>query len=114
MITGNGIDIIEIKRLEAAIARQPRLLFRVFTTDELKYFKKRRYNIATIAGCFAAKEAAVKAAGCGFIKDVQISYDGNGKPLLTMKGKEKLHFFVSITHSKQYAAASVIATEAVK
>ena len=111
MITGNGIDIIEIGRLERAVKRHPEILTRVFSKDERCYFEKRNNNLATIAGCFAAKEAAVKAAGGGFIRDVVLSYDEYGKPMLTMKGKQHLSFFVSITHSKDYAAASVIAME---
>lgn len=114
MIWGNGIDIIEIERLKAAVDRRPALLLRIFSEDELDYFKKRGYNPATIAGCFAAKEAAVKAAGGGYIKDVHIGYDKNGKPHITMKERDDLCFMVSITHCKKYAAASVIAMEVIR
>ncbi|NLB81139.1 MAG: holo-ACP synthase [Clostridiaceae bacterium] len=110
MILGNGIDIIEIKRLETALKRRPLLLLRIFSEKEREYFKQRLYNPSTIAGCFAAKEATVKAMGCGFVKDVRINYDESGKPLITVKGKEHIRFFASISHSKEYAAASVIAT----
>ena len=111
MITGNGIDIVEIERIEAALTRRPQLLLRIFTENEQKYIKKRGQNPATIAGCFAAKEATIKAAGGGFNKDVEISHDKNGKPSVKLKGREDLQFAVSITHCKKYAAASVIAME---
>jgi phosphopantetheine--protein transferase-like protein len=101
MITGNGIDIVEIERIEAALTRRPQLLLRIFTENEQKYIKKRGQNPATIAGCFAAKEATIKAAGGGFIKDVEISHDKNGKPSVKLKGREDLQFAVSITHCKK-------------
>lgn len=109
MIIGNGIDIIEIKRIEAALKRRPQLLFRVFTDAERVFFKSRQNSPRTIAGCFAAKEAAVKAVGSGFIKDVHLSWTKNGQPKLTFLGKEDIEFYVSISHSKDYAVASVIA-----
>ena len=111
MIIGNGIDILEINRMEAALKRRPQLLFRIFTDNERKYFSARTNNIYTIAGCFAAKEAAVKAVGRGFIKDIELSWKKSGKPQLTFKGKENITFYLSISHSKDYAVASVIAWE---
>lgn len=109
MIIGNGIDIIEIKRIQAALARRSQLILRIFTDNERKYFTKRSNNFATIAGCFAAKEATVKAVGSGFIRDVELSWDESGKPLVKMKGYEDVEFVLSITHSREYAVASVIA-----
>lgn len=109
MIIGNGIDIVEIDRIKAALERRPQLIFNVFTACERSYFEKRKNNAATIAGCFAAKEAAVKAVGGGFITNVELGWDENGKPSLKMKGKENIQFLVSISHSRGYAVANVIA-----
>lgn len=111
MITGNGLDIVEIKRVRAALERRPQLLFRIFNERELKYFNKRNNAVATIAGCFAAKEAAVKAVGGGYIRDVELDWDESGMPSVRMRGRDDLRLIVSITHSREYAAASVISME---
>ncbi|OQB13239.1 MAG: Holo-(acyl-carrier-protein) synthase [Firmicutes bacterium ADurb.Bin193] len=113
MITGNGIDIVEIERIRAALIRRPQLLFRIFTENERRYFKERANNIATIAGCFAAKEATVKAAGGGYVRNVELRWDESGRPSAKMAGFEDIKFFVSITHTKEYAAASVVAVSGV-
>ena len=110
-IAGLGMDIIEIERIKSALSKQPRFILRVFTASEREYFTSRGNNPSTIAGCFAAKEAAVKSVGGGFITDVELSWSKTGQPSLTMRGKEDLTFFVTITHSKEYAAATVVAVE---
>ena len=108
MIKGIGIDIIEIKRIESAANRTPAFLRRVFTEGELAYFALRGNSVQTIAGCFAAKEAAVKAAGGGYITEVELSWDERGKPSLKFNGYEDAVFFVTISHSRDYAVANVI------
>jgi len=115
-IIGNGIDIIEIERIEAAVKRHPRLLLGAFTDTEREHFALKNNSFATIAGCFAAKEAVVKALGTGFSgimpRDVCISWDDKGKPMASVsKVGGRVHFFTSISHSKKYAVASVIAFE---
>lgn len=113
MILGNGIDIIEIKRISAALNRRPRLLLHIFTKAEQEYFASREHAPQTIAGCFAAKEAVVKALGIGFGKvkpnDVELTWDNLGKPIASVKNYSDIVFLTSISHSKEYAVASVIA-----
>ena len=113
IILGNGIDIIEIKRISAAIDRRPRLILHIFTEAEQKYFAIKKNNPQTIAGCFAAKEAVVKALGIGFrnVKpsDVELTWDSLGKPIARVKKFSNIVFLTSISHSKEYAVASVIA-----
>ncbi|GHV45188.1 holo-[acyl-carrier-protein] synthase [Clostridia bacterium] len=106
-IVGVGVDIIEIERIKAAIQRQPRLVSRVFTAEERAHFAGR--GAQTVAGCFAAKEAAVKATGGGALSDASLTWDENGKPSLTMRGRDDLRFFVSISHSRGHAVATVTA-----
>ena len=58
-----GIDIIEIQRIESAMARWGgRFLQRIYTDQELDFC---RGQISRLAARFAAKEAAVKALGTG-------------------------------------------------
>ena len=113
IILGNGIDIIEIKRVSAALNRRPRLLLHIFTQAEQEYFVSKKNAPQTIAGCFAAKEAVVKALGTGFGKvkpsDVELTWDPLGKPIASVKNYNNIVFLTSISHSKEYAVASVIA-----
>ena len=74
-------------------------------------------NFATIAGFFAAKEAASKALGCGICElcgflDIRIYKDAKNAPKLEFSSKIKAHFklkeaFVSIAHDGGFAMAVV-------
>jgi len=61
MILGIGIDIIEIDRVEKALARRKGLVRRLFTQQEIAYCKRRGRAAASFAARFAAKEAVRKA-----------------------------------------------------
>ena len=56
-----GIDLLEIERLERALARRPRLATRLFTDTELAYARSRPRPAMHLAARFCAKEAVVKA-----------------------------------------------------
>ncbi len=94
MILGLGSDIVDIRRIEAVIARHgERFLERVFTPIELAKAARRteRIRAATFAKRFAAKEAAAKALGTGFRQGVFFSDLGvvnlpSGQPTLRMTG----------------------------
>ena len=62
---GVGIDLIEIERVERALARRPRLAERLFRPGELGLRRPRPRPGAHLAARFAAKEAAIKALGGG-------------------------------------------------
>jgi holo-[acyl-carrier protein] synthase len=67
VILGAGIDIVEISRLERALARHgARLCERVFTESERSACERRRRSAAHYALRFAAKEAGMKAVGRGW------------------------------------------------
>ncbi|WP_175986475.1 holo-ACP synthase [Bacillus sp. Marseille-Q1617] len=113
MITGIGLDIIEIKRIQQTVERQPKLIKRVLTVneqDELAALTGSR-SVEFIAGRFAAKEAFAKANGTGIghdlsFQDIEISKDENGKPFFSKPYGVNAH--LSITHSREYAAAQVV------
>ena len=124
MLKGIGVDIIEIDRIKEAVNKYGEdFLKRVFTPKEIKYCRRRKtYRIPELAVRFAAKEAYSKAIGTGIagfgrnnhgIKwtDVEIVNNSKGKPLFSFKGKvsEKAH--VSLSHSRDYAVASVYVEE---
>jgi len=110
-----GIDIIEIARLKAAIARQGEdFLKRIYTDSELKAY---RWKLPSLAARFAAKEAVIKALGKptagARLKDIEILADDNGKPVVNLYGEAQNQakalgldkFTVSLSHSKEYAVA---------
>jgi holo-[acyl-carrier protein] synthase len=71
MILGVGSDLIDIRRIENAIARfGDRFLDRIFTEAERRRCDRRVNRAASYARRFAAKEAASKALGTGFRQGV--------------------------------------------
>jgi holo-[acyl-carrier protein] synthase len=94
MILGLGSDIVDIRRIEAAIARHgDRFIDRIFTPLERAKAMRRTEKIraATFAKRFAAKEAAAKALGTGFQRGVFFSDLGvvnlpSGQPTMQMSG----------------------------
>src|SRR5205807_5684294 len=60
-VTGAGIDLLEIERLERALERRPRLAERLFTAAELQYARGRARPGQHLAARFCAKEAVAKA-----------------------------------------------------
>ena len=117
MITGIGLDVTEIDRIESAQNRTPRFVKRILTPHEHNKFLNlsKQRQIEFLAGRFAAKEAYAKAIGtgigseCSFL-DIEIRSNELGKPNLYFKETE-VKGFVSITHSKQFAAAQVVLVE---
>ena len=72
MIVGLGLDIAEIDRIEAAIARHgAAFIERLFTPGEVAYCEKYKNKFERYAGRFAAKEAAMKALGTGWSRGVR-------------------------------------------
>ena len=92
MILGLGSDIIDIRRIEATIARfGDRFLNRVFTDAERQKSDRRRERAASYAKQFAAKEACSKALGTGFRegvfwRDMGVVNAASGRPTLVLTG----------------------------
>jgi holo-[acyl-carrier protein] synthase len=62
-VTGVGIDLLDVDRLERALERRPRLAERVFTDAERAYAAARARPAQHLAARFCAKEAVAKALG---------------------------------------------------
>lgn len=92
MILGIGNDIIDIRRIEATIARfGDRFIERVFTETERRKSDRRRNRAASYAKRFAAKEACSKALGTGlrhgvFWRDMGVVNLPSGRPTLVLTG----------------------------
>lgn len=115
-----GTDIVEIKRIERAIKRNPNFLRKIFTQNEINYFESKGLKYETIAGNFSAKEAISKSLGTGIrnfnFSDIEILRDDLGKPIVKTYNNLKkicidynvLEIKVSISHCKEYAIANAI------
>jgi len=112
-----GIDIIEIDRIEKAIARwRESFLHRVYTDAELKLYHKKPLSLAAR---FAGKEAVMKALGTGAKgvswREIEILSDPSGKPVVHLYGRAQNranglglnNLAISLSHSKEYAIACV-------
>ena len=83
VIVGIGVDLVDIARLDRALRRTPALAARLFAEGE------RGAPAASLAACFAAKEAVAKALGAppGLRwADVEIVHDQAGRPGLVVRG----------------------------
>ncbi len=122
MIFGTGVDIVEVFRMRDAIEQWgDSFLSKIFTSREISYSNSRRFACQHFAARFAAKEAVIKAFGEPRKyplrwTDVEVLNDKEGKPVmafhddaLKLKKKKKIgDVIVSMSHSKNYAIASVI------
>lgn len=118
-----GIDMVEIPRFKKVFLRNKDFVSDIFTDREREYCLSTKEPYIHFAGRFAAKEAALKALGAGIragidhiFREIEIIPHSSGKPLLSFSGwAEKIckrlrlsQFTVSISHSANYAVATVI------
>ncbi|HLR62943.1 MAG TPA: holo-ACP synthase [Lentibacillus sp.] len=115
MIKGIGIDLIELDRIQHSVQRNGRFAGRILTQSEKAFYdalKNNRRQIEYLAGRFAAKEAFSKAAGRGIgklsFKNIEVTTDTYGAPVMDVAGYENWNIFISITHSRDYAVAQVV------
>lgn len=122
MIAGIGVDVVEVDRVEALLARYgDRFLRRVFTDAEAEYAKKSVRQAERLAGRFAVKEAVMKAFGTGksqgiLWRDVETIRGALGKPEVRLYGNADKYLktingntiHVSISHDAGKAMAFVI------
>ena len=93
MIIGNGVDIIDNKRIEKSLKIKG-FKKRLFTLNEINQSKKYRNKTNYFAKRFAAKEAFVKALGTGFrdninFNDIEIYNNKKGSPKIKISQKIK-------------------------
>ncbi len=105
-----GVDIIEISRIRDAIMKNDRFCERIFTSNELDYFRKHGSRFEMLAGFFAAKEAFSKYLGTGIrgfeFRDIEVEHDELGAPFIVFKGKQT-DVSLSISHNTDAAVAMV-------
>ena len=104
---GVGIDLLEIDRLERALARRPRLADRLFTDAERAYADARARPAQHLAARFCAKEAVAKALALQVWswRDIEV-LEG---PSLVLHGPlAGAQVELSLTHSKGMAGAVAV------
>jgi holo-[acyl-carrier protein] synthase len=115
-----GVDLIEIARIERALARYPEFAERVFTDAERAYCDSRPHPAQHYAARFAGKEAVGKALGCGTNftwREIEIA--GRPKPAVRLAGRTKAwaermragQIDLSMTHSRELAAAICVVAD---
>jgi holo-[acyl-carrier protein] synthase len=118
---GIGIDLLEIERLERALARRPHLAERIFRPGEIEASADRVRPARHLAARFAAKEAALKALGVGGLRlhEIEVAGGGAEPPRLVLHGAAAeaasrlgVELSVSLSHSRELATAAVIARPA--
>jgi holo-[acyl-carrier protein] synthase len=116
-VSGVGIDLLEIARLERALERRPRLAERLFTDAEREYAAARARPGQHLAARFCAKEAVAKALALEALsfREIEVVSDG-GRPTVRLSGAAAeratslgVHVQVSLTHSAHDAGAVAIA-----
>lgn len=111
-----GIDIEEIirfKKYENDI--NSHFLNRIFTKNELNYCFSKKNPAQHLTARFCAKEACIKALfpfenEKFFLKQIEVVNNNQYPQIKILKElKNKYSINLSLSHSKQYAVASVIA-----
>jgi holo-[acyl-carrier protein] synthase len=109
-----GIDLLEVDRLERALARRPRLAERLFSEAERAVAAG---SARRLAARFCAKEAVTKALELDVFRprDIEV-LGGSGPPVLHLHGAAAARAAelgvivrISLTHARRDAAAVALA-----
>jgi holo-[acyl-carrier protein] synthase len=120
-VVGLGLDLVDIPRFGAVLARRPAMSERLFTAGERAYAGSLADPVPSLAARFAAKEAVMKAMGVGLgafdFDEVEVQRQPSGEPRLALTGRAAelaveravRQWLVSLTHTSTAAAAVVVA-----
>ena len=110
---GVGIDVVDVRRLAAALERTPSLAQRLFTDGE------RDRPVESLAARFAAKEAVAKVLGAPGLPwtDAEVVTEDSGRPRLVITGAAQqaaavlgiASWHLSLSHDGGIATAFVVA-----
>ena len=121
MIIGIGIDIIEVDRVAAKVAKENGFREKVFSREEIDFCNNDGRTAESYAARFAAKEAFLKATGRGLtaghdLCDIVVINDALGKPGIVLRNSfaalanenswTTIH--LSLSHIKAAACAVVV------
>lgn len=109
-----GIDLLDVQRLERALARRPALAHRLFTDGERALAAGRARPAMHLAARFCAKEAVAKALELEAWSphDVEVVGGGDGPPRVRLSGAAAeragalgASVAISLTHTRTLASA---------
>ncbi len=124
-IVAHGVDLVDIARIEAMLVEHgERFTTRCFTEDEQTYADSaQRTRAERYAARFACTEAVLKALGTGWRegiswRHIEVRRTPSGQPQVILSGRcaelaDEMGiggWYVSLSHSRGSAMASVIAT----
>ncbi len=119
-VTGIGVDIIKVSRVERLIREKgQRFIKRIFTDAEQRYCGRFKQKAERYAARFAAKEAVRKAVsplyrGYYNFREIEVVRRADGMPGIKLHGKlakleeQNVQFMVSLSHEQDYAIAVVV------
>jgi holo-[acyl-carrier protein] synthase len=120
-VVGVGVDLCDVDRLRATLARTPGFVRRVYTQAERDYCTRAKDPAERFAARFAAKEAVLKALGAGLgacpFSDIEVVRATSGAPSVVLHGAAAAlaaehgvtGWRVSMTHTTTMAEAVAIA-----
>jgi holo-[acyl-carrier protein] synthase len=122
MISGMGVDLVEIDRIDKIIVRWgDRFVKKIFADEEISYCRKHALPAMHFAARFAAKEACLKALGIGLgmgvgLKEIWVFRSDKGVPSLIFMDKARMFMekqaikdaHLSLTHTRRHAMAMVV------
>ena len=112
-----GLDLLDIARLEQALARRPGLAGRLFTPGELAYAASRPRPGQHLAARFCAKEAVTKALGLETFapRSIEVAGGGSASVGVVLHGEPAaraarlgVRVDVSLTHTGDTAGAVAV------
>ena len=119
-IVGLGVDLAEIARVGAVLAKYPRFAERVFTDHEREYAYRFAKPERRFAARFAGKEAVMKSLGTGWrrVRWTDIEITGGGKPTVRLFGTARARadmlgvteVHITITHTDDTAMVMAVST----
>ena len=121
MISGLGIDSVQVDRIRKAAKRWgTSFLKRLFTDREIAYCLGHKNPYPSLAARFAAKEALIKALDAKALwkwRNMEVMRAASGKPTISLTGEATKYarkrsvksFQVSLTHDADRATAVVLA-----
>jgi holo-[acyl-carrier protein] synthase len=120
-VVGIGVDVVDVDRFAASLARTPSMRTRLFTDGELAYVASMTNPVPSLAARFAAREAVMKALGVGLgafgFHDAWVDRAADGRPSLRVGGAARVladergvtGWHLSLSHASGVAVAYVVA-----
>lgn len=122
MIVGIGMDLVEHKRIKGLDKHEKdKLALFILHANERKQFTRANNRVQFLANRMAAKDAFVKAMGCGICDnpnmfDIEIRYEESGHPYIMLHNQvaELAHmmnitrYHISISDGEMFTVAQVM------